>query len=136
MELKCCVYLDDIGLKQDNYFANFCYDDETRSKIWEEERKKYGFDSRETWNIDTGLAEWLYTRLKRYQEVSAVDTDRCKYEIDGKEITLTEAIQKVIDSCEFYLLNKWGEISYEEKAYDKMKDALHILENIFPSLWW
>ena len=38
-------------------------------------RKEYGFDGRETWNLDKIFIEWIYTRVKYYKEHTCADMD-------------------------------------------------------------
>ena len=53
-------YLDDLGIKRERYGSNFIKDNKLQRFI---ERRKYGFDYRETVNMDLIFAEWLYSRL-------------------------------------------------------------------------
>lgn len=53
-------YLDDLGIKRKNYASNFAKKDKIQRFF---ERRKYGFDYRETINMDLMFAEWLYSRL-------------------------------------------------------------------------
>ena len=69
-------YLDDILPKGKTPYDFEC-DDEIRNQKWEKEREQYGFDERETWNLDFTFFCWLYERLRKYKEVSPVDLN-CK----------------------------------------------------------
>ena len=55
-------YLDDIGYTDRPDTWN---KDDKRQKIWRKQRKKYGFDNREIWNMDLAFYLWLYERLIR-----------------------------------------------------------------------
>ena len=50
--MQKCKYLDDLGLKIEEYGTNFISDDDSRKENWAIEREEYGFDGRETWNLD------------------------------------------------------------------------------------
>ena len=79
-------YLDDLGLKITEYGTNFISDDDERSGDWQKQREIYGFDSRECWNMDTKLIEWLYSHLMMYLEDASeiVDLTYYKFEHNGK----------------------------------------------------
>lgn len=63
-----------------------------RNKKWKKERKKYGFDSRDTWNLDSTMAELLYERLCMFDEVNFIDTDFHTIEFEGSKYTQQEAM--------------------------------------------
>ena len=50
--MQKCKYLENLGLKTEQYGTNFMQDDDKRAQKWAKERKKYGFDNREIWNLD------------------------------------------------------------------------------------
>ena len=132
-------YLDDLGIPMDKYGTNFMPDDDERMPKWEEEKKEWGFDSRETWNMDRIFVEWLYSHLMMYKEVigekaedSMVFSVSC---IEKDDLhTLSEWIDVILEHCRFQLLTEmWSE--REEKAYKGMVEALHIFSEIFYMLW-
>lgn len=43
-------------------------DDTGRKELFKDQRKKYGFDERETWCLSYTSILWLYTHLKRYKD--------------------------------------------------------------------
>ena len=67
--------LEDLGFKRHDIPENynelipckrvFARPDDTRLHKWKLERKTYGFDERETWNLDRSFAYWLLERLKQ-----------------------------------------------------------------------
>ena len=38
-----------------------------RQGRWKKERKKYGFDERQTWNLNTTMIELLYERVMMFK---------------------------------------------------------------------
>lgn len=44
-----------------------------RNKIYKKQRKEYGFDARELWNLDTTTIEWMYCHLKRFKEWAPIE---------------------------------------------------------------
>ena len=74
-----------------------------RNKKWKKERKKYGFDSRETWNLDSTMAELLYERLKMFNEVNIIDTSCHTVEVDDVKMSMQEAIDELLKALKVRL---------------------------------
>ena len=91
---------DDLGLDIKNYGTNFIDEskDDRREK-WKEQREEYGFDERELWNLDMTFVQWLYSHLMMYKEKASqiIDLSYHKVEWENKEITLEDAIDKIIN---------------------------------------
>ena len=124
-----------------------------RTARFREQRKTYGFDEKETWNLNYTYITWLYSHLKFYLDYACVDltfykfkvpilTERKKrkkedsfYKEVTKELTQEDAIKLVLEYMEFYLSENY---SFEEevKQIEKVKCALKIVAEIFPALWW
>ena len=125
-----CKYLDDLGLKVADYGTNFCNNKDKRWVKWQEERVQYGFDSRETWNIDYLLVEWIYTRFKMFVERANVDLEYYKFKLDDEEVTQLEAINLIVAECERLLLNK-------DDAKNRFnKKIWNLIVDILPHMWW
>lgn len=125
-------YLDDIGFvdRPDTY----CKNDKKRMKRWKKQRKKYGFDSREMWNLDVSFYCWLYERLKYFLEYSCYDLSFHKFEFREKTYTQGEMINEIINRIEPYLK---GDNSYHNVKSER--EALHesalMWAEILPSMW-
>lgn len=96
-------YLDDIGYTDRPDTWN---KDDKRQKIWRKQRKKYGFDNREIWNMDLAFYLWLYERLMRHKEITPVDLKFHKFDFEGKTYTQGELIDEMIKRLRFYLICK------------------------------
>ncbi len=129
-------YLDELGIKPENYGTNFLYKDDERLERFAKEREEYGFDSRETWCLDSVFAEWLYTRCKMYLDTAQVSLDFHKFKYKEKMITQEEAIKKIIKWTEFYILHKNDCNENETKAYKKLIKAAKLWAKILPCMWW
>lgn len=131
-------YLEDLGLKQSEYDPYFPMDKkDKRRKKWKKQRKKYGFDERETWGLGGLFVEWLYSRLKMYEEYASknIDLDFHKITYDGVEYNQKEVLDMILKFCEEYLLigNDWNE---EKKAIKNLTKSLHLWAEMFPVFWW
>ena len=119
-------YLDKINIKP-FFFDNF---EDRRKKQWKKERKKYGFDERETWSMNFTMIVLLYERLMMYNEVNIVNTDYHKITINGIEHTQQEWIDELIRLCELYFKDnnaEWFECS---------KEIWEIWSELAPCMWW
>mgnify|MGYP007069856396 CR=1 FL=1 len=134
-------YFDDLGIKPHKYGVNFTTTDEKKKRLkkWKKERKLYGFDSRETWNLDTVFAEWLYTRCTMYLEEAdkIVNLEYHKVTYKDKEYTQKEAIEKIRKWALYYVKNKYSvDSEKEKKAYEKLIKASELWALIVPYMWW
>ncbi len=129
--MQKCKYLDDLGLKPEKYGTNFMPDTDKREKDWAEEREEYGFDNRETWNLDRTFIEWIYTRVMMYKEYSPVNTSY--HEIQYKETSITQgqAIDKILDLAKQILLNDDGKV-----FYDNSREICDLWKEVLPFMWW
>lgn len=124
-------YLEDLGIKKRDYGTNFCDDKDKRAKKWKKERKKYGFDDRETWNLNHTFVEWLYSHLMMYNKRGIVDTTFHKLNWQGKEITQQDAIDILKNAAKAYLL--------EPDSDDKFLafcDLMPLWGMLLPYMWW
>lgn len=93
-------------------------------------------DVRDTWNMDSALAAWLYERLRFFQEEASqiVDLHFHKFEIDGEELTEMQCIERMIEDCKVLILSDDYE-EYEEMVAAK-DDLFKVLSKIYFALWW
>ena len=96
-------YLNDI-LPKGKPPYDFHYYDEVRNQKWRKEIEEYGFDERETWNLDFTFFCWLYERLKKYKEVSFADLTRKIVKVNNEEKNLEEWIDIMINNAEALIL--------------------------------
>ena len=131
-------FLEDKGFKPKNYSINFLEKTDERIEKYREDRKVYGVDPRETWNLDTQFAYWLFTRCSMYLKEASdkVDLSYHKFEFEGKTYTQEEAINQILEWSEPYL--KKFSLSGEEetKAYDSFSKACRLWAEIVPAMWW
>lgn len=131
---KHCKYLDDLGIPVTRYGGNYTDNTDSRWGFWENQRKQYGFDERETWSLDWALTEWIYTRFKMYKEFAGdiVDLNWHKFDYEGKQITQGEAINTIIKACEKVLKSDgvWDDDG------TLPKNIYVLLGEIMPAMWW
>ena len=135
-------YLNKIGINSDDvciFNTENINIDRCRRERFQKQRKKYGFDERETWALDYTLATWLYSHLKMYKKCASrvVDLSYHKFDIPDWnepekviEVNQKEAIDIAIKKLKNYLVDEEG---------SEIKDfqyALRIIGIIGPALWW
>lgn len=128
--LVLCKYFDDLNIPTTEYGTNFCDNTDERWSKWMEEREVYGFDSRETWNIDWLLIEWIYTHFKMFKERADIDLEYYKLKLDDEEVTQLEAINLIIAECERLILDK------DDTKNRFNKKIWNLIGDILPAMWW
>ena len=144
-------YLNDLGIKSsDICIFNTEETKDKRMKRFLKQRKKYGFDERETWSMDYTMGTWLYSHFKAYKKYAnkIINLTFHKFDIpkwdkketfsqETKQVTEEEAINIIIKNLKFYLKNyDCIDFKKEEKANMKFQYALRIIGIIHPTLWW
>ena len=128
--LVLCKYLDDLNIPTTEYGTNFCDNTDKQWDKWMSEREVYGFDSRETWNVDYLLVEWIYTHFKMFLERANVDLEFYKFKLDDGYVTQLEAINLIIAECERLILNR-------DDAKNRFnKKIWNLIGDILPCMWW
>jgi len=135
------AYLDDLG---PDYEPSTTWTnapdgkEDERQRRWNAQQRRYGFDSRQTWSLDTAMVELLYERLQAYLPLADeyINLDFHKISFEGEELTQKEAIEKLIGYCrerlapDVYSENK----DYQgEKAAEKLWNLWAVLH---PYMWW
>lgn len=131
-------YLDEIGISIENYGVNFTVDsDNYRTKEWEKQREDYGFDERETWNMDITFAEWLYSHLNMFIEHTIIDLTYHMVDFQGTTYTQEEAIVFILEKCKNFLLEIHSNEEFADaKAFMDLEDAAQLWALIMPYCNW
>lgn len=124
-------YLDDIGVtnRPDTWNKN-----DARQKQWKKEREKYGFDERETWNIEFTWHLWLYERLMAYIEWSDADLDYYEFEFKGENYTQGKLIDMMLERLQFSFSTEYDDVDEDQKAY--VNEIGEIWALVVSSMWW
>lgn len=127
-------YLDDIGATDRPDTWNSI---DKRQVKWEKERDIYGFDERETWNLDYSFQLWLYERLKMYKKVSnvALYDELNSVEYNGKSYPMGVLIDMMLERLEAVLTGKIDPDSSTEN-FNYVHEIEKIWAVIMPAMWW
>lgn len=108
-------YLDKLGLSKNDYCGNFVKEKKIRRFL---QRRRYGFDYRDVFNMDIAFAEWLYSHMKMHLEHNVHDLSFHSVVCNGKIYTIGEAIDLIVENTGEYLKMADAEesaLSFEEK---------------------
>lgn len=132
-------YLEDANISLDNIPSHYTSQSDSREEKWEKEREKYGFDERETWNLNDYFFVWFFERLSMYNEVNNVDTNS-DYEKLENGMTFQECINELLDLSKFIIrfdIAEYEELKAANKEYtEKYNRFMELFPFILPSLWW
>lgn len=124
-------FLDDIGCI---YRPTDLIGDKIECKRWKKQRKEYGFDEREVYNLDYTWHLWMYEHLSLYLQVADGVPTVDKFEYKENIYTQKEIIQMILDRLTLELGPdpSWTE-SEKTVAYVKEIEPLWFL--VYSSLW-
>ena len=100
---------------------------DAREKSWAEQRKKRGFDDRDTWSLDHTIAEFVEPRLKRFKEICGCTPGSLT---DDEWINI---LNKMIRAFELSAKGNW---ILSDKERKEMKEGLKLFAEWFDFLWW
>ena len=127
-------YLEKLNLQERDY------EKPKHSKKWLREKKKYGFDPRETKNMERHFYEWLYERVKLYKKLAfkKSNIENTSIIIGGMELTQSEWIDILIDNLEYLLSQNINELSDNEmqRYFEKSNNAVDIWKRLMFYMWW
>lgn len=113
---------------------------DNRRKKYRKERKKYGFDQRDTWNLSMTMIELLYERLCLYKKEASkrIRLDFHKFEYKGVEKTQLEMIDILLDKLKVKLVVEDYDLDKEMVAekYAYTDDIWILWAMLEPVMWW
>lgn len=131
-------YLEDIDINFEDTPNGFAKYDE-RYLHWEEQRKIYGFDERDTWNLEYTIDLLLYERLCMYKEYAMkfLDLDFHKITMEDTEINILECLTRMIEGLMLKItLDDLDEKRNEPKNKKLIDDVYVIYNKCKRFLWW
>lgn len=131
--MQKCKYLDDLNIPTHEYGTNFVSDyHDRRAGSWFKEREEYGFDNRETWNLNRIFIEWIYTRVMMYKECCILDLNYHKIAYKDLELTQGEIIDRILELAKEILLD----INNDNLFYNNSREICDLWKEILPYMWW
>lgn len=127
-------YLEKLNLKERDYTK------QKHSKRWLKEKKRYGFDPRETKNMERYFYKWLYERVKLYKKLAfkKSNIENTSIIINDVELTQSEWIDILIDNLEYLLSQNINELSDSEmqRYFDRSNKSIDIWKRLMFYMWW
>lgn len=136
--LKTHKYLEDLGLPRRRCGTNFT----RRTKIMRREKKAFGFDRRETYDVGDMFAQWLYEHLRMYIAVAGriidIDDTITGVGLEGDDrMTIREGVCSVLEPLKEYLiLSKDYDPDYELQAREMLREAAQRWAVVAPYVNW
>lgn len=120
--------------------------DETRQDEFNQQRQEYGFDERETWDLDITTILWLYSHLKRFKEWNShlndfygknahmyeVEVLNENKELETKNLSYGQIIDIILDYFDKFLAD---DDLLREDEYLYASQGMKLYGIILPSLW-
>lgn len=124
-------YLDEVDQKP------FFHRISRHPKHWKQ-KIKYGFTSRETWDLDYTFYCWLYERLRMYMDEAKDEVDLTfhKHYFKGKEYTEEELLNQLINRLKYYFKVSDCTLLLEREDKEYIEEIGKIWAILLPSMWW
>lgn len=117
-----------------------------REPEWKKQRKKWGFDERELWSLDSTIAKFIAPRLKKYKECPKSYPCSLAYDENGNikkgrkeegyckktEKEWNKMLDKMIFSFENYELIH----QHDTETNKKIDEGIKLFAEYFSALWW
>ena len=128
-------YFEDLEEKCWEHPSHLGIVDSKRHKKWFQERRLYGFDSRETYSLNYTFYVWLYEHLMMYKEkaIEVIDLEYHTIVFNGENLTQLECIDKMLEGCRLYIKDCE---STDKEVQRKIKEVVEIWSIILPYMWW
>ncbi len=128
------AYLDELEKDARSYSKQNPTDE--RWPNWADQKKIYGFDETETWNLNSTFYAWLYEHLRMYTDKAnkIVNLHFHKFEWNGKEYYQDEIIDMILDHIRFFFSEDYDDFSEENIMYIEEIGELWAL--VLPAMWW
>ena len=130
-------YIDDLNIKEENRPEGYNPNDK-RQDSWRKEREIYGFDERDTWDLNYTMNLMLYERLCYFNEFAPINKEHHKIEFKGKEITLQECLDRMIEGLKLDLIIDFLDKKRREdkEIINKIDEWAFIYAECRYLLWW
>lgn len=139
-------YLEGIGVTPTNQITD--NSDDEREERWAKDTKVFGFDDRDTWNLDSTMLELLYERVRMYVEVSEiVNHEATTLIVDGVKRPLSWVIDEILRLSKealtfdqtipdegFETLEEYEQA--ERRLLDTQKKVWSLWAQSFYCFWW
>ena len=126
-------FLDDVGVTKR---PETMLPADKRQAQWQSERDTYGFDERETWDLQFTFFLWLYERLKMYVFAASpnIDLNHHRFVYNETSYTQQQMIDMMLERLEFYFSDKYQRYDQEQQPY--IEEIAKLWATVLPAMWW
>ena len=126
-------YLEELETYQGPYWGT---KNDPREQEWIEEKEIYGFDSTETWALDTSFYLWLYEHLRMYMDKASnfVNLRFHTFVFDGRDYYQEDIINEMLKRLRFYFSEEYDE--FNEEHYTYVSQIVEMWGLVLPAMWW
>ena len=140
-KIENTLYLLALSLKDIEYIGVSIGEASRNLEIdFEKEVQEYGFNQKEVWFLVKNLKEFIYNRLKMYNEITdnfiEKDGDFHSIEYKGEKLTFQDYIDKLLEGLELDIKCSDLEKAKNECIREKIDDVFNLLPLNFNKLWW
>lgn len=107
-----------------------------RAEEWEFERQIYGFDSTETWDLNSTFYAWLYEHLRMYVDKASEIVNLKFHQFTWHDVSYTqlEIIEMILERIQFYFSEEYDDFSEYDRIY--INEISELWAIILPAMWW
>lgn len=126
-------YLEELETYEGPYWG---LKNDEREPQWIEEQKIYGFDSTDTWSLDSAFYLWLYEHLRMYMDRASeiVNLHFHQFTYGTKQYYQDELIEEMLKRLRFYFSKEYDEFNEDHYAY--VSEIAEMWGTILPAMWW
>lgn len=106
----------------------------TRFRHWNQ-RRKYGFDDRETWDMDKTFYNWLYEHLMMFNDVTIADLEKSnQYKYRESSYTTAQLVDILLTYLRTAITKDYDLCTPAER--EQIDDIPKIWAIIIREMWW
>lgn len=106
----------------------------TRLRHWKQ-RRLYGFDDRETWDLDKTFYNWLYERLMMFRDAAKADMEKIRlYTYKENEYTTAQLMDFLLICLRVAITKDYDLCSPEER--EQIDEIPKVWAIIIREMWW
>lgn len=105
--------------------------DDERLEKFKQQRKDWGFDDTETWNLNTTIIKFALPRLKRFKEITFA------YPAEFKDMEeWYKTLDKMINAFQVWLDDEYWFKENQDTLGKQVEEGFELFHKYFNALWW
>lgn len=110
--------------------------DKMMREVYLQQRKSYGFDSRECYRMDLSFISWLYERVSMFRDMTSNrdDLHHVMLQYNGHTVSQIALIDTLLKRCKQCLLDYHGK-RMSPNYYTDLDECIRIWSVLLPAMW-